>query len=193
MADIKQIKIENTTYDIHAKTADMASQLGTNAGSSTQPVYFSNGIPTNTTYKLEKSVPSNAVFTDTTYTNATQNTAGLMSSTDKSKLDGIATGANNYTHPSTHAASMITEDFTHRFVTDEEKSTWNGKADASIVSALSALVGDKSVQTQIDAAIASKANIDLSNIDNTTFKAKVEASGFSSGSAIQILTWEVAD
>lgn len=31
--------------------------------------------------------------TDTTYSNATQSTAGLMSSTDKTKLDGIAAGA----------------------------------------------------------------------------------------------------
>ena len=38
--------------------------------------------------------------TDTTYSAATQSTAGLMSSTDKTKLDGIATGANKYTHPS---------------------------------------------------------------------------------------------
>ena len=45
---------------------------------------------------------------DTTYSVATTSSNGLMSSTDKSKLDGIATGANNYTHPSTHPASMIT-------------------------------------------------------------------------------------
>ena len=32
---------------------------------------------------------------------ATQSAKGLMSSTDKIKLDGIATNANNYTHPST--------------------------------------------------------------------------------------------
>lgn len=32
--------------------------------------------------------------------NATNNTSGLMSATDKSKLDGIATNANNYTLPS---------------------------------------------------------------------------------------------
>lgn len=31
--------------------------------------------------------------------NATTSTAGLMSSTDKTKLDGVATGANNYVHP----------------------------------------------------------------------------------------------
>lgn len=31
----------------------------------------------------------------------------------------------------THIASDITENSTHRFVTDTEKSTWNGKADSS--------------------------------------------------------------
>ena len=35
--------------------------------------------------------------TNTTYSNASQSAAGLMSATDKAKLDGIATGANNYT------------------------------------------------------------------------------------------------
>lgn len=43
------------------------------------------------------------------------------------------------------------------------------------------------------AAWNNKANADLTNIDNTIFKAKVEASGFSSGSAVQILTWEATD
>ena len=64
---------------------------------------------------------------DTTYSAATQSTAGLMSATDKKKLDGIASNANNYTHPSTHPASMITEDSTHRFVTDVEKQTYADK------------------------------------------------------------------
>ena len=38
---------------------------------------------------------------DTTYSNATTSTAGLMSSQDKTKLDGIAEKANNYVHPTT--------------------------------------------------------------------------------------------
>ena len=47
-------------------TADTAVKLSTStAGSATQPVYFSNGKPTACTYTLGKSVPSNAVFTDT--------------------------------------------------------------------------------------------------------------------------------
>lgn len=37
---------------------------------------------------------------NTTYSNATQTASGLMSDTDKTKLDGIAEGANNYTLPS---------------------------------------------------------------------------------------------
>ena len=49
-----------------------------------------------------------AVPTDTKYDVATQSANGLMSSTDKKKLDGIADGANNYTHPSytQHASGL---------------------------------------------------------------------------------------
>ena len=48
--------------------ASSASKLTTNAGSETQPVYFSEGVPTAISYTINKSVPSNAVFTDTHYT-----------------------------------------------------------------------------------------------------------------------------
>ena len=51
--------------------------------------------------------------------------------TEKSKLAGIATGANNYTHPANHPPSIITQDASNRFVTDAEKTAWNGKLDAS--------------------------------------------------------------
>ena len=45
--------------------------------------------------------------TDTTYSAATQSANGLMSSTDKTKLDGIATGANNYAHPTSSGNKHI--------------------------------------------------------------------------------------
>lgn len=45
--------------------------------------------------------------TNTTYNVATQTANGLQSAADKKKLDGISAGANNYTHPSVHPASMI--------------------------------------------------------------------------------------
>ena len=44
-------------------------------------------------HTVESDVPAGAVFTDTTYSNATTSTAGLMSAEDKAKLNGIADGA----------------------------------------------------------------------------------------------------
>ena len=64
----------------------------------------------------------------------TDSLKGYMTPELKKKLDGIATGANNYVHPSSHPATMITQDATHRFVTDTEKNTWNGKASTAVVS-----------------------------------------------------------
>lgn len=78
-------------------SATSAVKLDSSAGSSTQPVYFSSGKPVACTYTLDKSVPSDAKFTDTTYSNATTSTDGLMSSSDKTKLDGIAAGATKIT------------------------------------------------------------------------------------------------
>ena len=48
-----------------------------------------------------------ATPTNTTYVNATTSAAGLMSASDKSKLDGIATNANNYVHPTTSGNKHI--------------------------------------------------------------------------------------
>ena len=56
---------------------------------------------------------------------------GLMAMADKSKLDGVAANANNYTHPANHPATVITEDATHRFATDAEKAAWNAKLAAA--------------------------------------------------------------
>ena len=49
-------------------SATSAEKLNTNAGSKTEPVYFSNGVPVKTAYSLGTSVPSNAEFTDTKVT-----------------------------------------------------------------------------------------------------------------------------
>lgn len=100
---------KNVTFpaNVTAKTfignlSGTATALSTNAGAANKPVYFKEGKPVECTHTLDKSVPSNAVFTDTVYT-----------------------------HPDSHPATMITQDNTHRFVTDEEKTAWNGKAPAS--------------------------------------------------------------
>lgn len=47
-------------------SATSATKLSTeNIGSSTKPTYFKNGVPVACSYSLSKSVPENAVFTDT--------------------------------------------------------------------------------------------------------------------------------
>lgn len=48
-----------------------------------------------------------ATPTNTTYSDATQSAHGLMTAADKKKLDGIATNANNYTHPTTSGNKHI--------------------------------------------------------------------------------------
>lgn len=64
-----------------------ADKLNANAGSSSQPVYFKNGVPVATNYTLNASVPSGAKFTDTIYNNATLTSPGLMSIDDKVQLN----------------------------------------------------------------------------------------------------------
>lgn len=67
--------------------ATSANKLNTDAGSVTQPVYFKDGVPVSTSHTLNADVPENAKFTDTTYEVATQSTDGLLSASDKMKLD----------------------------------------------------------------------------------------------------------
>lgn len=91
------------------------------------------GTPANTTYADMKGATSSAAGThglvpapaagkqsqylrgdgtwdtpiNTTYNDATQSAHGLMTAADKKKLDGIATNANNYTHPTTSGNKHI--------------------------------------------------------------------------------------
>ena len=64
-------------------SATSAVKLDTSsAGSATQPVYFSGGKPVACTYTLGKSVPSNAVFTDTNTWRGIQNNLTSDSTSD---------------------------------------------------------------------------------------------------------------
>ena len=64
-----------------AGNADTATKLGTaDVGSTSQPIYLSGGTPTALSYTISKSVPANAIFTDTTYNAATSSTLGLVKS-----------------------------------------------------------------------------------------------------------------
>ena len=79
-------------------------------------------------YGITDAAPSSHVgATGSAHGQATTSVNGFMSAADKTKLDGVAAGANNYTHPANHPASIITQDASNRFVSDTEKATWNAK------------------------------------------------------------------
>lgn len=73
-----------------AGSATVADKLGTAVvGSKKKPIYLNNGIATPISYTIEKSVPSNAVFTDTHYTakNIVTNSAGAIETAAASNGD----------------------------------------------------------------------------------------------------------
>lgn len=74
--------ITATSFNGNATSATTATQLSTSAGSATQPVYFSGGKPVACSYTIAKSVPSNAVFTDTNTWRGIQNNLTSTSTTD---------------------------------------------------------------------------------------------------------------
>lgn len=109
--------LENIVYvsKISAVSTKLTTQAGTamSAGSETQPVYFSGGKPVACTYTLGKSVPSNAVFTDTTYSTGTATTAGIGklytatgTNTDGSMTQNAITTALNGKAASSHTHSI---------------------------------------------------------------------------------------
>jgi hypothetical protein len=90
-------------------------------------------------------VPSGAVFTDTVYS-----------------------------HPANHPPSIIIQDSSNRFVTDTEKSTWNGKQDALGFTAVpnTRTVAGKALSADVTLA---KGDVGLGNVDNTSDATKNSA------------------
>ena len=68
----------------NATTATTATKLGTaDVGNNMTPMYLADGVPTAMPYTIQKSVPADAIFTDTVYTLTTAN---------DTTLGGIKTG-----------------------------------------------------------------------------------------------------
>jgi hypothetical protein len=88
--DIQDI-VFNTAYDATtnkaATMADIPASLPANGGNSA----------TVNNHMVQSDVPANAVFTDTTYSAATQSDAGLMSAADKKKVDNVMALENSAT------------------------------------------------------------------------------------------------
>lgn len=95
-------------------------------------ISLETALPTTVNHTLTNNLPASDFNKLKNKTNATQSANGLMSSADKVKLDGIATGANKYIHPTNHPPSIITQDANNRFVTDAEKTVWNTGIDKAL-------------------------------------------------------------
>jgi microcystin-dependent protein len=78
------------------------------------------------TFKIGTSLISATIKTDTFEFSAGNNISLVPDIANKRIIINAVTGS--YSHPINHPASMITEDATHKFVTETEKSNWNAKA-----------------------------------------------------------------
>lgn len=115
-------------------SANSAVKLDTaTAGSTTQPVYFSGGKPTAIGYTIAKSVPSNAVFTDTHY--ASKNVVGSSTATANTTaaltngnvyLNSVENGKVTSTHKiSGSGATSVTTDATGNIVVSSTNTTYS--------------------------------------------------------------------
>lgn len=86
-------------------------------------------------YTIAKSVPADAVFTDTIYNNATTTADGTMSAADKVKLNGIEAGADKTDATNVTAAGAVMksgssddlpEGETNLYMTTDEKTKLSG-------------------------------------------------------------------
>lgn len=148
-------------------SANSAIKLDSSAGSATQPVYFKDGKPVATTYTLNKTVPADAKFTDTNTWRGIQNNL-TSDSTDQSlsaaqgkALKTLVDGKAPTSHK--HTKSQITDFPTSMPASDV--SAW-------------AKAATKPSYT--------KAEVGLSNVDNTADKDKSVKYATSAGSASQL-------
>jgi hypothetical protein len=89
-------EVLNNTYEYTLPTASSSTLGGVKTGSN---ITNSSGTISLTSSNVTSALGYTPPKQDTTYSVATTSANGLMSSTDKSKLDGIAEGANNYSLP----------------------------------------------------------------------------------------------
>ena len=115
---IKSISRSGTTFTATALDGttttftqqDSNTTYGTMKGASTSAAGSSGLVPAPATGAANRYLRSDGAWavppdTDTRYSAATSSAAGLMSAADKAKLDGVATGANKYSHPGYTARS----------------------------------------------------------------------------------------
>lgn len=186
----------NTTYALSADTTNNKIVLTPSEGDAQSiTVPYATDAGTVNGHTVGVNVPSNAVFTDTTYDPATASEDGLMSASDKSRLDGIAAGAevnqNAFSAVTVGATTLnaqgktdtltltagsnvtLTPDTSNGSVTVSAQDTTYNNATTSAAGLMSAT--DKSnldtVKAYYDQIVAAGGNtlvIDLTNAEETT-------------------------
>jgi hypothetical protein len=149
-----------TVTGSQAKATAVQNNLNTHTSDTANPhaVTASQVGAYNKTEADANFAPKNHVgASGTAHPAATTLAAGFMSTSDKSKLDGIAAGANNYSHPANHPPSIITQDASNRFVTDTEKNNWNAKASTAVATTSANGLMSSGDKTKLD-GVATGAN-----------------------------------
>lgn len=135
---------------------------------------------------------SGKVLSTAIYPIVSQSEDGIMLAADKVKLDGIANNANNYIHPASHPASIITQDITHRFITDDERNSWNSKLGvADIVQNAVTNVGNKPVAASVAKSLQDQVNTQKNRIGNIQIVG-IQTVDFNSGSSGSIKPNEIS-
>jgi hypothetical protein len=178
-------------------SANSAVKLDTAAaGSATQPVYFADGKPVATTYTLGKSVPADAVFTDTNTHYASKNVVGSSTATANTTtaltngnvyINSVENGAVTSAHKiSGSGATTVTTDTSGNIIVSSTNTTYSSLKNPY---ALTVSLNGTS-QGAYDGSAAKSINVTASSVGAYT---KAEVDGKLNGKANSSHTHVAAD
>ena len=194
-------------------SATSAVKLDSSAGSATQPVYFSGGKPVATTYTLGKSVPADAVFTDTNTHYTSKNVVGSSAATSNTTtaltngnvyLNSIENGAVTSAHKiSGSGATTVTTDTSGNIVVSSTNTTYSslknpyaltvslngtsqGAYDGSAAKSINVTASSVGAYTksEVDSKLSTKYGNDISRTKNAVLAAPATADGSASFRAL---------
>lgn len=136
VSNMENSKAEKTYVDTELLTKADKSDTYTKEETDERIQNIIGTAPSNldTLQELAKALDNDANYASTVTTELSQKVDKVTgkqlstedyTTTEKTKLAGVQDAANNYVHPASHPAAMITEDSSHRWTTDTEKSNWN--------------------------------------------------------------------
>ena len=143
-------------------SATSAVKLDTaTAGSATQPCYFSGGKPVACSYTLGKSVPSNAVFTDTNthwttriYAGASGTAANAAASNPYVKITDDNTYRNQIQIKGSGATTVSSDANGVITISSTDNNTWRSISDSVSSTSSDVSASSKAVKTAYDKAVS---------------------------------------